>query len=496
VIRYLTLIALVGCAEFGLENAGSDRTGSDTAEFADSANSQPIRLDVYAESATELGLLNQSFFVDAHRTEDMTLQLKAPIAIRGSLQGFQTFPTSDVQVPGNLSAVPGQFRCFVPNSLMSYAVKTDASGDFSFLAVPSEGYTLAWIPDIGVNLPFEVEEGVPLLEDTVFNKVLSYTESQVIFGRIKDNSGLGIPDLQFAVTDTHSGISNSGGTTNNMGAFQTRLYPGDYSLRIQGNSHDALPSIQKQLIVSEDGDSALQAEIQLGKLDTVKADGRVLGPDGSALGNVLVRFTATDLDEHPSLDFSTESTTGSNGRYSIPVLPGRYNVAFIPNHDGPFSPVLVTEIELSAAVTELDPTRLQERPLVNGRLLDAFGMPAEGAIVRAQEQGFDGAVFEAFTGELGVFSIAVSDGPLFWTFVPDQPSQGAITFADSSSTALDGRTIQLEEGQLVSGCIAHADGDVIFAPVEVRDRKDLLYASTFTDDQGCFAVRVDLSGMN
>ncbi len=492
-IRFLTLFSFFGCAEFNLDSSEPNGGVSDTGVFDGDLSLQPIRLDVYAESATDLGLLNQSFFVNAQDTEDMRLNLKAPITVRGSLQGFQTFPTADIQVPGASIPVSGQLRSFVPNSLMSYAVQTDDSGEFSFQAIPSEDYTLAWIPDADVNLPFEIEESVPLLDDTVLKKTLSYTESHAVFGRIKDQSGLGIPDLHVQVFDTPSGLSNSDRVTNEMGAFNTRLYPGDYTLHISGSDENALPTIEKRLQIGENDTAEVEAEIQLGALDTINADGRVLDANGTALGNVLVRFTATSLEDHPSLAFTTQSTTGSNGRYSIPVLPGTYSVSFIPSHDGASSPVLIEKVELNSNVTELDRVQLPARPVVNGRLLDAFGMAAEGAIVRAQEKGFNGAVFETFTEELGVFSLAVSEGPLDWTFVPARPSQGAITFSESRSSALDGEEFQLKEGQLVSGCIQHGDGDVIFAPVEVRKQNDLLYASTFTDENGCFSVRVDLS---
>jgi hypothetical protein len=487
--RYLPLLALVACGEFRFEVPGSD----DTSSLAESDALNPIRLDVYAASATDLGLLNQSFFVDADRTENMNLQVKPAVEVEGSLSGFQTNPTADVQVPGALGAVNGQLRAFVPNSLMSYAVSTDKTGAFSFQAVPSENYTLAWIPDTDVLLPFEIEEGVPILLNTALHKVLSYEQSRPIYGRVKDDTGLGIPGMNVQAIDPFTGIGNNSLQTNNMGAFHTRLYPGEYILKISGDADSALPTLQITLLVSEDASGDIHSEVQLGNLDTINADGRVLNADGSAAANVLVRFTATSVDGHPKAEFTTQSTTGSNGRYSIPVLPGTYEVEFIPNHEGDFSPVSLSDaIRLNDSVTELSTVELPDRPVVNGRLVDAFGEAAVGALVRAQEQGFDGAVFETFTGDMGLYSLAVSEGPLFWTFVPADPSQGAISFKDASFAAMDTEEFQLHEGQLVSGCITHEEGSVGFAPVEVRNDDGLLYASTFTDSKGCFEVRVDL----
>jgi hypothetical protein len=497
-IRYLALIPLLACSEFAFDSGASedDMDSGQESTLGDAASPQGIRLDVYAESATDLGLLNQSFFVSALETDGMELSLEPSIEITGTLRGFQTFPTADVQIPGNDGPVAGQLRMFVPNSLMSYAVSTDDDGFFAFEAVPSENYTLAWIPDAGVNLPFEVEEGIPILEDSGFEKVLSYENSRSIFGRIQDDSGLGIPNLSVQVIDPGSGIGNSASLSNNMGAFHTRLYPGEYTLSVQSPAGHSLPTIETTLSVTDDPTTDLDTAIAFGNLDTINADGRVLNADGSAAGNVLVRFTAIVIDKLQNLQFKTESTTGSNGRYSIPVLPGSYQVELIPNHDDDSSPVLIERIQLNSDVTELDTVTLPSRTMVEGRLLDAFGLPAEGALIRAQEKGFDGAVFEAFTGDLGVFSIAVSGGPLSWTFSPKSPNQGAITFSDIQADSLNGSEFQLREGQLVSGCIDHRDGDVVFAPIEVRNEDDLLYASTFTDQEGCFAIRVDLSGQD
>jgi len=495
-IRLLPLVALLGCAEFSLDENAETAGRGDSGLSADASQLNPIRLDVYAESATDLGLHNQSFFVDADQTEDMNLRVLPAVSINGSIQGFQTFPTSDVQVPGSLGPVDGQLRAFVPDSLMSYAVQTDKNGAFAFDAVPAEDYTLAWVPDAGVLLPFEVDEGVPLLEDATLEKVLSYENSRAIFGRVKDQDGLGIPGMSVQAIDPTSSIGNNATVTNNMGAFHSRLYPGEYTLKITGDADSTLPTLQTTLVVAEDAIGEIENEIQLGDLATVNADGRVMQANGRSADNVLVRFTALSVNGHPKAQFSAQSTTGSNGRYSIPVLPGSYKVEFIPSHKGDYSPVQLDQaISLDDTVTELETIELPLRPVVDGRLIDAFGEAAEGALIRAQEQGFEGAVFETYSGDLGIFSLAVSDGPLFWTFIPADPSQGAISYKDASFAGMDSAEFQLNEGQLVSGCISHDDGDVRFTPVEVRDREGLLYASTFTDTNGCFAVRVDLLDM-
>ena len=166
-IRFTPLLFCVACSDFALDMGESSETApSDTAiadsAFEDDEDVPPLRIDVYAASAPAPGLLNQTFLVDpTGDTVDMLLSLDKSVSITGTLSGFQTFPTADVQIPGSLSAVPGVLRAFVPNSLMSYSIDLTEEGGFSFEAVPSENYTLAWVPKSHVNLPFEVEEAVP-----------------------------------------------------------------------------------------------------------------------------------------------------------------------------------------------------------------------------------------------------------------------------------------------------------------------------------------------
>ena len=494
--RFLVFSLLCACSDYS--HVGMDEN-ADTATYAALEPSLDahiaIRLDVYAESATDIGLLNQSFFLESGRTDDMELNLQGPIQVEGTLSGFQTNPTADVRIPGDSGGVDGQVRAFVPNSLMSYAVRTDVDGRFNFQAVPADNYTLAWIPNADTLLPFEIEEGVPLFENTVFNKTLSYEESRPVYGQITDDSGLGIPGISVQLLDQLSGIGGAALTTNNMGVFHTRLYAGEYFLQIQSNTDtDApVPDIQTTLTVSEEALGEIQSTVQLTGLETVNADGQVLGAKDAPLGGVLVRFVAESVDEYPGAKFQTESTTGSNGRYSIPVLPGKYEVEFIPSHDSDVSPISLSQsITLDNRATELPTVSLPERPIASGRLLDVFGEAAPGTLIRAQEINFTGAVFETYTTDQGLFSFPVSEGKLQWTFIPKDPQQGAISFQESFHWEMDSQEVTLEEGQLVSGCIEHADGQVQFTPVEIRQEQGPLLASIFTDTQGCFEARVDV----
>lgn len=496
-IRFSPVLLCIACSEFAMDSGESSGPPTSDTGIADSAleydeDVLSLRIDVYAESATDPGLLNQTFLIDpTGNTVDMVLPIEEAVSITGSLSGFQTFPTADVQVPGSLSAVPGVLRAFVPNSLMSYSVDLTEEGGFSFEAVPSENYTLAWIPKAHVNLPFEVEEAVPLLENTEIQKVLSYEESLALYGAVERADGMGIPGVDIQVVDTLSGIGNQGTTTNTMGGYQFRLYPGDYTVRVSGQSDAGLPTYSSSLILSDATVGDRELDFNLGDLNTVNADGLVLGPGGSPQGGVLVRLTALSLDEHKGAGFSTESTTGSNGRFSIPVLPGSYQVEYIPPHDGRLSPRLLQQpVELNRQVVELEAVKLSERPVVSSLLVGVEGEGMPNSLVRAQERGFNGSVFETYTNELGVFELEVSEGGLDWTLIPSDSSRGAITFLSATAESLNETEIELVPGQLVSGCFSHDTGTVNYVPVEIRQDDGELFASTFTDGQGCFSVRI------
>ena len=496
-IRYTPLLLSIACSDYSVNEGNPDDASiSDTATYADAdellANSLPLRIDVYAESATDPGLLNQTFFVEPNqKTADMMLVLEDSLTITGTLSGFQTYPTADVQVPGALDAVPGFLRAYVPNSLMSYSVELTEAGGFSFQAAPSENYTLAWLPSAGVNLPFEVEEGVPLLEDTNLEKTLSYEQSLTLYGAVTRADGMGIPGVDLQVVDAFTGIGNAGITTNNMGGYQFRLYPGEYTVEVSGASDAGLPTFKAPLTLSDNTKGDCEVDFDFGQLRTVNADGLVLDPSGSPQGGVLVRLTALSLDNHKGATFSTESTTGSNGRFSIPVLPGTYQIEYLPPHDGQLSPRLLEEpVELSSDVVELDSVSLSLRPVVSSLLVDVDGEGIPNSLVRAQEVGFDGAVFETYTNDLGLFKLEVSEGDLDWTLIPSDTSRGATTFLRASSEDLNETELALVRGQIVSGCFAHADGTVNYVPVEIRRGDGDLYASTFTDGEGCFEVRI------
>ena len=115
------------------------------------------------------------------------------------------------------------------------------------------------------------------------------------------------------------------------------------------------------------------------------------------------------------------------------------------------------------------------------------------SLVRAQELGFDGAVLETFTNEAGIFEFAVSEGELAWTLIPSDTNRGATTFLVETAKEMDSIELALNKGHLISGCISHNSGTVDFVPVEIRKENGSLIASTFSDDEGCFSVRVDVA---
>ena len=87
-IRYTPFLLSVACAEFSVEeDVGSAQydAEADTGVF-DGPNDEvsstgTLRIDVYAESATDPGLLNQTFLVESNDTADLGLFLEQPIAI-------------------------------------------------------------------------------------------------------------------------------------------------------------------------------------------------------------------------------------------------------------------------------------------------------------------------------------------------------------------------------------------------------------------------------
>jgi len=71
-------------------------------------------------------------------------------------------------------------------------------------------------------------------------------------------------------------------------------------------------------------------------------------------------------------------------------------------------------------------------------------------------------------------------------------ADGASTFLVEPAAELSARDeVQLSEGLTVAGCVQYEGVLAAYMPLDVRDSEDKLYATSMTDIDGCFSVKVD-----
>jgi hypothetical protein len=483
-------LILSGCRDAGLSEGNSD-----TAWLPEFDGSTPfLRVDVHASAAGAGDLLDQSFLLTDGVDEHLSLSLATPIKLTGTVTGLVGTPyPSDVDVPGAEGPVEAVVLARVPGTLMSYAVSTDADGSFSMRIVPASGYEMATVPSANPNLPFLIESGSTFTEDTNLQIRLGWENSLPVYGQVLDASGVAVQNVPVRLVEPVTRIAGPTVYTDTWGVFNLRAHPGDYTLEIIGDPHRALPMLTRQISLFGDAAEGLLIPVtQYQNIDQATVSGEITGPSGYPSSSVVVRLRSEEVFGMPNAEMVAETTTGSNGRFSIRVAPGKYSVEFIPPHEGQNSPLALDEaVSLEAGFVELPAVVLRERPTVQARVLDAEGRPLAGALVRARELAFNGDTFEVYTNAAGEFKLDVSESFLQWTLIPTSPFDGAITNFDAWPQDLDGGNLALEEGVPLSGCTGWQGEAVPFVLIEVRDRLGALYGSALTDEKGCFRMRVD-----
>ncbi|MCB9791914.1 MAG: carboxypeptidase regulatory-like domain-containing protein [Alphaproteobacteria bacterium] len=493
-LALLLLPALTACSSYatkGAENALSDTAGAPEADDALEYDT-PLRFDVYPSVSLSDGLLLDQTFTVTFTGGPISLELSTPVEISGVMTGFDATPYADISVPGQEVEVLGYFQAFAPDTVVSRKVATDEIGAFKMSLSPREDYTLAWIPEDPLELPFLVltEQEIDRAED--LSVYLDY--GHPVFGQVLTEDGEPLSGLSVQAVDPMTGVSGPIVLTDRQGHYELRLFSGDYTLRVWDEDDEATPEVRVGVRVPED--EGVEQDIEYGDLVPQAFRGQVLDRDGDPVENVLVRLSSTELPGTPGGSIVLELDTPRNGIFSDDVVPGTYEVEYIPpyvqDEDQGLSPVrLGSPVTISSGSNELPAVALPERVLVQAMVIGPTGEPVDGALVRAQENDFNGYVFETVTGSDGQFLLRVSDTELTWTVQPPYGVEAATTFVTAEPvTIIERGQISLSSGSVVEGEVSWAGMPAANAVVEVRSEDGRLLASTFADEEGGFTVRV------
>jgi hypothetical protein len=479
----LLLLMLTGCAEYELAM-------EDSAEMAggDFVEEYVLRLDVWPAAGEGMPSLPQSFFdvaFDSNSAYTAALALRSPVTVTGQLTGFDANPTA-IGVPGKDSIVTGFVDLSVPGTPMERVVATDSQGFFEAEVVPADGYTLALIPELPAELPFLVLENESVFGPIDLSTYLDY--GLPVYGKVAvgedDYLDSGVARL------VHKSSGVTGPTVSlDRGHYMLRAYPGEYTLQIYDPEDLYVPLLEQDLLVGGESLEGVEASFTLPGLPPVLVTGEIRDPDGRPYEDVELRFTSTELLDLPQGSHSSSVATNQSGLFIARLPPGEYRVEYVPPFGDEVSSEQVIGLSLSEN-SELGVTQLEPLSVVQAQVVFQ-GEQVGATLVRAEELGAGGRVFQTTAADDGYFSLPVSTGPLLWTFTPPYGVEAATTFKDWDAVEFQERSsVSLDAGILLEGEVTFEGEPVPYSVVDVRDQDDTLWAQTVTDEAGAFSVRV------
>ena len=258
-----------------------------------------------------------------------------------------------------------------------------------------------------------------------------------------------------------------------------------------GAAGELVPTSSQEITVeSEDG---AEVDFLIGVIQGVGASGQVLTSSASsAVGGAMVRFTSLELFDFPGGELVIDDITNSLGEYRVVLLPGRYKAEFIAPAANLLSPAQATLTVTDQGDGDDFDVQLDGLYVIESQILGPGGEPISGVTVVATERGFDGYTYTATSDEGGYFLLEVPTVKLQFVLKPPE-GEASVTYVETPVEEFPA-IIMLERGDAISGTIQHKDQPVAFALVEVRDSDDQLYATTLTDENGEFQVRVRWEG--
>jgi len=489
---FLALCLLPACSELNLDMASELRTGDaasqDTGGGAD--ESALIVVDILP-SGDAHGALPQSFIIDGESRTGLDLELAPTIDISGTILGFSATPMlPTVGVPGDSNMpIAAQVSITQENSIAGQLSHTDEDGQYSLRLPAGTAYQGSVVPEDPVLLPFFTLPDETFTESTTLDVDLPY--GVAVHGTVQQSDGSALPATATVVLiDPVTGVMGARAAVGDRGEYMLRALPGTLELTLLADSTGYIPSVRRTVEILE-GDSIIQQDLDVGILEPTLVQGTLTSPSGVTLSGGLVRFKAIELESaHGSLTIVTKSIT--NGAFLTQLLPGRWSVEFIPPYDADsdLSP-LGMELEVSEDEVHLGTIKLPGRVSIFSQVLDADLIPQAGVIVTAREMGFDGYTYSATSSANGELRLAVPPVPLTISMMPPD-SESAITWFDLISPDSASPEFMLERGQILEGYVRLAGDPVSHSLVEIRDGLNHALGTTLTDEDGHFAVRLQM----
>lgn len=218
-------------------------------------------------------------------------------------------------------------------------------------------------------------------------------------------------------------------------AIRVPAEAGSYFIRVTSSagSVDPFPSISldPDVVFEED---PVGRTVFLPRIETVNFSGSVQDSDSRLVPGATVRFESRGIFDDTALglqgEFRASATTGTDGRYSLGLLPGAYDAVVTPPDDSEdaWAPTAAEVVVLEGLPDpgSEEPITLESQTVLSGTCTTFAGNVASGVTVAARARTAIGGLQrsrETVSAESGEYELKV-DGGLYDLFIKVSESTG------------------------------------------------------------------------
>jgi len=418
----------------------------------------------------------------------LNVRVSTSILVSGTVVGYDATPFG-AEIPGaDNTPMDAQVTLTRPGTITSASIATDDLGRFSLRVPQARGYQLSIVPRDEPTVPVLIESELSLVEDTDY-EVIDLGYGEPIYGKVLYADGDPVEGALVRAVDPSTGVEGPSTSTDAQGHYMIRAQPGVLDVIVSGNPGTYLPTLTESVDITQEGGAHLSFD--MGEITPVQVSGVVIDSDnGARHKDVNVQFRSVSLAEVDG-DLHVDTETDGDGLFSRSILPGDWEVDFIPPFDSDLSPATMSFTVPEDQVTpiQLPDAILPVRVDYDAVIVDPSGTPIAGAVINAQERDFEGYIHSATANEKGRVQMNLPEVEMDVTLVPPS-STLALTQYQITPDRVE-PDLEIKEGQPVSGVIRNEGEPVPFALVEIRDVDGTLLASTVSDPDGFFAVQID-----
>ncbi|MCB9676848.1 MAG: carboxypeptidase regulatory-like domain-containing protein [Alphaproteobacteria bacterium] len=474
----IALLALVGCAEYSLNDAPREVVDPTPPPI----ETDTLVLQVFPGKQTDSdGTVRAvpASVDDPPYEQPIAVELLRPFTIPGAVSGQVVNPTNRADLPSSDGAVRASLSFRTASLPGTQITSTDVDGLFEVALVSAE-YQVTIAPE-DPRMPMTTQTVLATSELELLD--LGLDQGVPIWGRVfEDGAPYGNAEV---VVLSSTGVEGATDVTDPEGWFEIRVQPGVYTVRTRGIGDGLDPVLSDVVAV---GPSGARHDFEYPEIELHTVQARAVDPTGDGLSFVPYRLRASTLDAYgTNARVDIEGLSDSQGNIVTRAVAGSYTLEILPSRD-------LTSRRLSDVVVEapidLGDVVLPDLTRITGLVVDPSGVPMPDAQVRCTEVGFAGRSWSAFTRTDGRFEMIAADSPLSCAASPPG-SRDDVALTRFQVTPEDQDVVvQYAIGRPIEGTVQFEGEPEEFALLEIRDQTGRVWGTGLTDDDGRFSVRV------